>query len=57
MPRQADPMSAGILASFVGVAIFLCSTLSSVPAFAQIDFSGQWGQRYYEDQEERAPGG
>jgi hypothetical protein len=50
-------MHSARFARFVGVAIFLCSTLSSVPAFAQIDFSGQWGQRYYEDQEERAPGG
>ena len=50
-------MHSARFARFVGVAIFLCSTLSSVPAFAQIDFYGQWGQRYYEDQEERAPGG
>ena len=44
-------------ARFVGIALFVFASLSSVPAFAQIDFSGQWGQRYYEDQEERAPGG
>jgi hypothetical protein len=42
---------------FVGLALFVFSSLLSVPAFAQIDFSGQWGQRYFEDQEERAPGG
>jgi len=45
------------LSQFVALVLFLFVTLISVPAFAQIDFSGQWGQRYYEDQEERAPGG
>jgi hypothetical protein len=40
---------------FVGLALFVFLSLLSVPAFAQIDFSGQWGQRYFEDQEERAP--
>jgi len=44
-------------ARLVGIALFTFSSLLSVPAFAQIDFSGQWAQRYYEDQEERAPGG
>ena len=29
----------------------------SAPAFAQIDFSGHWGVRYWEDQEDRGPGG
>jgi hypothetical protein len=33
------------------------SLLLSAPAFAQIDFSGQWAVRYHEDQEERSPGG
>ena len=28
----------------------------SLPAFAQIDLSGQWGQRMYEDEPERLPG-
>ena len=45
------------LSQFVALVLFLFATLMSVPAFAQIDFSGQWGQRYYEDQEERSPGG
>ena len=44
-------------ARLVGIALFTFSSLLSVPAFAQIDFSGQWAQRYYEDQEERSPGG
>jgi hypothetical protein len=44
-------------ARFAGFALFLLSSLASVPAFAQVDFSGQWTVRYYEDQEERAPGG
>jgi len=45
------------MARLVGLALFVSSSLLSVPAFAQTDFSGMWGQRYYEDQEERAPGG
>src|SRR5437773_5817053 len=44
-------------ARFVGLALFVFVALLSVPAFAQVDFSGQWTVRYYEDQEERAPGG
>ena len=44
-------------ARFIGTALFACSALFSVPAFAQIDFSGQWAVRYHEDQQERAPGG
>jgi len=30
--------------------------LSCVAAFAQIDFSGEWAPRFYEDQPERVPG-
>jgi hypothetical protein len=30
--------------------------LTSVPAFAQVDFSGEWAPRFYEDQPERVPG-
>src|ERR1043165_4270131 len=26
------------------------------PAFAQVDFSGEWAPRFYEDQPERVPG-
>jgi len=44
-------------ARFVGFAFFLCSFLISVPASAQVDFSGQWAVRYHEDFEERSPGG
>ena len=44
-------------ARFAGLALFLCSALLSVPAFAQIDFSGQWAVRQHEDQQERGPGG
>jgi hypothetical protein len=44
-------------ARFVSLAVFVCAMLSSASTFAQTDFSGMWGQRYYEDQEERAPGG
>jgi hypothetical protein len=28
----------------------------SGPAFAQVDFSGEWAPRFYEDQPERVPG-
>jgi len=44
-------------ARLVGLAFFVCSSLFSVPAFAQIDFSGLWTVRYHEDQPERSPGG
>jgi hypothetical protein len=41
----------------VGAALFVFSSLLSGPAFAQLDFSGQWAVRYHEDFEERSPGG
>jgi hypothetical protein len=44
-------------ARFAGLALFVWVSLTSVPAFAQVDFSGLWGLRYHEDQEERSPGG
>ncbi|MEQ1759591.1 MAG: MBL fold metallo-hydrolase [Vicinamibacterales bacterium] len=34
----------------------LASLLVSVPAFAQIEFVGEWEARYHEDQPERLPG-
>jgi hypothetical protein len=34
--------------------LLLASTL--IPAFAQVDFSGEWAPRFYEDQPERVPG-
>src|SRR3954467_7432361 len=40
-----------------GFAVFVVCSCLSVPAFAQIDFSGEWSVRYHEDQEERSPGG
>ena len=39
------------------VASFVCSFFLSIPARAQVDFSGEWSVRYHEDQEERSPGG
>src|SRR5438105_1246335 len=30
--------------------------LIATPAFAQVDFSGEWAPRFYEDQPERVPG-
>src|SRR5438552_7832868 len=41
----------------VASVIFVFSSLLSVPAFAQTDFAGQWANKFYEDQEERSPGG
>jgi hypothetical protein len=39
------------------ISVFLLAiTLASVPAFAQVDFSGTWGPRLNEDQPERIPG-
>jgi len=42
---------------FAGFALFLCTTLVSLPAHAQVELSGEWSQRYHEDQVERVPGG
>ncbi len=36
--------------------LLLVTMLASVPAFAQVDFSGEWAPRFYEDQPERGPG-
>jgi hypothetical protein len=38
-------------------AVLFCAAAGMiVPAFAQIDFSGEWAPRFYEDQPERVPG-
>ena len=42
-----------LMRSLVLVALL---TLSAAPAFAQVDFSGEWAPRYHEDQPERVPG-
>jgi hypothetical protein len=42
---------------FVGFALLAITTLVSVPAFAQVDFSGEWATRHHEDSEERGQGG
>jgi hypothetical protein len=34
----------------------LLMAAAAVPAFGQIDFSGEWAPRFYEDQPERVPG-
>jgi len=41
------------IATIAGLA--LCAA-AAVPAFAQVDFSGEWAPRFYEDQLERVPG-
>src|SRR5438034_11122316 len=40
----------------VGLLVLAVTTLFSVPAFSQIDFSGEWAPRFYEDEPERVPG-
>jgi len=42
--------------SVAALLLFLAAMLVSIPAFAQIDFSGEWAPRFYEDQPERVPG-
>lgn len=34
----------------------LCGVLLPIPAFAQVDLSGEWAPRFHEDQPERVPG-
>ena len=41
------------LKAAIGVVLL---ALTSTPAFAQVDFSGEWAPRHHEDQPERAPG-
>src|ERR1700694_1316279 len=36
--------------------LLLAATLASGPAFAQVDLSGEWGVRFYEDSPDRGPG-
>ena len=36
--------------------LLFATTLAALPAFAQVDFSGEWAPRFYEDQPERVPG-
>ena len=38
------------------ITIAACLALLASPAFAQVDFSGEWGVRMFEDQPERVPG-
>ena len=45
-------MLAGILPSL----LLLGMILTSLPAAAEMDFSGDWAPRFYEDQPERVPG-
>ncbi len=36
--------------------LLFATTLAGLPAFAQVDFSGEWAPRFHEDQPERVPG-
>jgi hypothetical protein len=38
------------------VSIVLWVLMSSIPAYAQVDFTGEWAPRFYEDQPERVAG-
>src|SRR5262245_2008930 len=40
----------------VGLGALIVSVFLSIPAAAQVDFSGEWAPRFYEDQPERVPG-
>ena len=40
----------------VPLLVLIAIVLFKVPAFAQIDFSGEWAPRFYEDDPERGPG-
>ena len=38
------------------VAVVIAALLVATPAWAQVDFSGEWAPRFWEDQPERVPG-
>jgi cyclase len=40
----------------IAAAVWLLAVLAAVPAFAQINFVGEWNGRYHEDQPDRVPG-
>ncbi|PWU12427.1 MAG: hypothetical protein C5B51_00605 [Terriglobia bacterium] len=42
--------------SFRSFYVLLAAAVSLPAAFAQVDFSGEWAPRFYEDQPERVPG-
>lgn len=43
-------------AGMAGSFLLVISALAGVSAWAQVDFSGEWAPRFYEDQPERVPG-
>src|ERR1051326_8783242 len=38
------------------VLLVVCAVMAGIPAFALVDFSGEWAPRFYEDQPERVAG-
>jgi glyoxylase-like metal-dependent hydrolase (beta-lactamase superfamily II) len=42
--------------SAVSTLVFIVAAFAAVPASAQVDFSGEWAPRFWEDQPERVPG-
>src|SRR5262252_6410757 len=42
--------------TMLAVLLLVCVFAASAPAFAQVDFTGEWAPRFYEDQRERVAG-
>jgi len=42
--------------TMLAVLLLVCVFAASAPAFAQVDFTGEWAPRFYEDQPERVAG-
>ena len=42
--------------SIAALGVFLAASMAAGPAYAQVDFSGEWAPRFWEDQPERVPG-
>ena len=42
--------------SVVTIAAFVAASVAATPVYAQVDFSGEWAPRFWEDQPERVPG-
>ena len=45
-----------MIRGIVVVAAWWLVVLAAVPAFAQVNFVGEWSGRYHEDQPDRVPG-
>ncbi len=45
-----------IVQRVLAMTVLLVASLTATPAWAQVDFSGEWAPRFWEDQPERVPG-